>query len=261
MMKTFATISIIAALASSVSGAPRPVDNSVDFSKLDYSKVDWSNVDYSKVDYSKVDWSNVDYSKVDYSKVDWSNVDYSKVDYSKIDWSKVNYGNKGSGQWDSAAKIFTSFYSVEATPRQVVNGTGAATRPTGGLPGCNGVFNYGIIVDSNTICYKIEINGFEGNYQSPAKTATHIHQAAKGANGPPRLAFPNPVAVDGTKPEGKRVSVGCISGPFTTGLLGSDGIDTGVGFSVGQIQKDPEAFFTDVHSSLAVPGAIRGQLA
>jgi len=90
---------------------------------------------------------------------------------------------------------------------------------------------------------------------SPAKTATHIHQAAKGASGPPRIAFPNPVGDDF-----RRVSVGCITGPFTTGVLAA-GVDTGVGFKVAQIEKDPAAFFTDAHTKLFSLGVVRGQLA
>merc|ERR1711915_899552 len=38
----------------------------------------------------------------------------------------------------------------------------------------------------------------------------------------------------------------CMDGPFE--------------FTVKQIEDNPSAFFTDVHSSLAVPGAVRGQL-
>ena len=49
-------------------------------------------------------------------------------------------------------------------------------------------------------------------------------------------------------------------GPFTTGLK-ADGQDTGTGFKVAQIEDNPSAFMADVHSSLAVPGAVRGQLA
>merc|ERR1712144_59628 len=57
---------------------------------------------------------------------------------------------------------------------------------------------------------------------------------------------------------------------FTGGLEGakgfyeygivSNGQDTGAGFTVKQIEDNPSAFFTDVHSSLAVPGAVRAQL-
>ena len=40
----------------------------------------------------------------------------------------------------------------------------------------------------------------------------------------------------------------------------ADGKDTGDGFHVSRIEDDPVKFFSDVHSSLAVPGAVRGQL-
>jgi hypothetical protein len=108
---------------------------------------------------------------------------------------------------------------------------------------------------TNTICYDITLTGFRGNYQSPALTATHIHEAARGASGPPRLAFPNPIGN-----EKYANSFGCLSGPFRTGINGTDGADTGAGFQVSRIEANPAAFFADVHSSLAVPGAVRGQL-
>merc|ERR1711937_571560 len=126
---------------------------------------------------------------------------------------------------------FTSSYNVIASPNQVVN-------------------SY-----DNVICYNITIDGFQGEYQSPADTATHIHEAMTGMSGPPRIAFPNPVDIGG----GRRNSIGCLRGPFTTGVL-SDGTDTGEGFHVSQIEENPAAFFSDTHSSLAVPGATRGQL-
>lgn len=50
-----------------------------------------------------------------------------------------------------------------------------------------------------------------------------------------------------------------MMGPFETGVI-SNGQDTAAGFKVKQIEDNPSAFFTDVHSSLAVPGAVRGQL-
>ncbi|KAM5388924.1 hypothetical protein ACJA88_000788 [Fusarium oxysporum] len=90
--------------------------------------------------------------------------------------------------------------------------------------------------------------------QSPANTATHIHEAVKGKSGPPRIAFPNPVG-----DEKSRNAVGCLQGPFRTGVI-QNGQDTGVGFTLEQIEKNPEKFFADSHSSLAVPGAFRGQL-
>ncbi|KAL8756783.1 MAG: hypothetical protein Q9199_002707 [Rusavskia elegans] len=147
---------------------------------------------------------------------------------------------------------FTSIFHVLATPDQVVNGT---TNPvfTGGLPGAQATYDFGINVDLDLICYNIKLTGFRGEYQSPARTATHVHEGAKGRNGPPRMAFPNPMGNGDV-----RVSVGCLQGPFTTGLV-VNGQDTGTGFRVQQIQDNPSGFFADVHSSLAVPGAARGQ--
>lgn len=98
---------------------------------------------------------------------------------------------------------FTSTYHVVATPDQVVNGT----TPTGGLEGAVGYYDFGINSELDLICYNIKLVNFRGDYQSPAATATHIHEAAAGQSGPPRLSFPNP-AGDGAE----RVSVGCLKG-------------------------------------------------
>jgi len=108
---------------------------------------------------------------------------------------------------------------------------------------------------ANFYVKNITLVGIKGAYQSPAKTATHIHQAAKGKAGPPRIAFPNPVGDDKI-----RYSVGCLTGPFTTGINAS-GVDTGTSFKVNQIEADPANFFTDVHTTIFVQGAVRGQLA
>ncbi|KAM0348322.1 hypothetical protein ACHAPU_004290 [Fusarium lateritium] len=146
---------------------------------------------------------------------------------------------------------FTSTYEVVATPDQVVD---AENKFTGGLKNSHGLFKYGINSHENIICYNITLYGFRGEYESLANTATHIHEGVKGKAGPPRIAFPNPVGNDKV-----RNSVGCLKGPFLTGIK-ADGKDTGTGFTVAQIEKNPSKFFTDSHSSLAVPGAFRGQL-
>lgn len=65
------------------------------------------------------------------------------------------------------------------------------------------------------ICWSIKLVGFRGEYQSPARTATHVHQGARGQSGPPRLAFPNPA---GTGAE--RYSYGCMTGKPSS--LGTD---------------------------------------
>ncbi|KAM0714790.1 hypothetical protein Q7P37_009254 [Cladosporium fusiforme] len=170
-----------------------------------------------------------------------------------------HWGQKwGNNKQEVAAKgpfEFTSTYELKAVPEEVVD---ADNKFTGGLKGASGLYKFGINSDSNTICYNITLYNFRGDYQSPAISATHIHEAAKGKAGPPRIAFPNP------EPIGKDVrrSVGCIVGKdgFETGVKNADGVDQGKGFHVKQIEKNPKAFFADVHSSKAVPGAIRGQL-
>jgi hypothetical protein len=95
-----------------------------------------------------------------------------------------------------------------------------------------------------------------GEYKSMAKTSTHIHEAIKGRAGPPRLAFPNPAG-----PDERRVSYGCLTGPFTTGINGTTGADTGTGFHVRQIVANPSGFFTDSHTAEYLAGAVRGQIA
>lgn len=147
---------------------------------------------------------------------------------------------------------FTSAFSVMATPDQVVNPDGVATP---GQPGATGSFTFRINSDLDIICYDITVTGVTGDYQSAAKTATHIHQAATGLAGPPRIAFPNPAPIG----DGPRTSEGCLQGPFTTGVL-VDGVDTGTGFDLAAIEANPASFAADTHTTMFVAGAVRGQL-
>jgi hypothetical protein len=147
---------------------------------------------------------------------------------------------------------FTSMFTARATPDMVVNNDGVATP---GQAGATGTFDYRINSDLEIICYDIELRGVTPPYQSPAKTATHIHEGDAGSAGPPRLAFPNPEdAGDGTLR-----SSGCLEGPFTTGVM-ANGQDSGTGFTLDRIEADPAAFFTDTHTAQFTAGAVRGQL-
>lgn len=98
---------------------------------------------------------------------------------------QVLTGNKKTSQPSSnqGPFVFTSTYNVRATPGQVVD---AQNNKTGGLEGCTGTFNYGINSHENIICWNITVSGFRGDFQSPARTATHIHQGDRGKSGPPR---------------------------------------------------------------------------
>lgn len=163
----------------------------------------------------------------------------------------INLGSKGHKTRSAGPFQFTSTYDIIATPEQVVN---AQNQFTGGLPGAVGYFHFGLNSNEDIICYNITLVNFRGEYESPAKTATHIHQGDVGKTGPPRIAFPNPVEMG----DGTRRSIGCLTGPFETGLM-PNGTDTGLGFTVKMIEENPTAFNADTHSSEAVPGAVRGQ--
>jgi len=149
---------------------------------------------------------------------------------------------------------FTSAYTVMATPDQVINNDGVAVA---GEPGATGTFDFRINSDTEVICYDITLTGVTGDYQSPAKTATHIHQAAAGQPGPPRISFPNPTDADG---DGVREASGCLQGPFTTGVTNDAGADTGTGFTLAQIEANPAGFTGDSHTAAFAAGVVRGQL-
>lgn len=147
---------------------------------------------------------------------------------------------------------FTSAFTVMATPDQVISNDGVAAP---GESGATGTFTFRINSDQEIICYDIRLEKVTGDYQSPAKTATHIHEAAVGEPGPPRIAFPNPAPVG----DGPRTSSGCLQGPFTTGVL-ADGVDTGEGFSLAEIEANPAGFTGDSHTVTSPAGVVRGQL-
>lgn len=147
---------------------------------------------------------------------------------------------------------FTSAFSVSATPDAVIANDGTEAP---GEPGATGDFQFRIDADQEIICYAITLTGVTGDYQSPAITATHIHEAVEGAAGPPRIAFPNPEGTGDT-----RTSEGCLQGPFATGVLSPEGVDTGTGFTLAQIEADPAGFTGDSHTVDFVAGVVRGQL-
>merc|ERR1712115_631452 len=147
-------------------------------------------------------------------------------DHGKKGWCKNGSYKKGDvkadygNEWPKK-EYFTSTYSVVATPDQVIN---TDQMPAPGEPGAVGYYNYGINSKDDVICYDIVLKGVTGDYQR---------------------------------------SKGCLKGPFTTGInvTGSNPpVDTGAGFKVAQIEANPAGFFTDAHTTLYVPGVVRGQL-
>ncbi|KAI9799992.1 MAG: hypothetical protein M1833_003521 [Piccolia ochrophora] len=163
------------------------------------------------------------------------------------------YGHKSEHDKSKVNKPIFDFaktFFVTATPDQVVNNVSVSAP---GEPGAIGYYRFGLQPETNTICYNITFLGVTGNYSSPALTATHIHESARGRSGPPRIAFPNPVGDDT-----RRISLGCITGPFKTGIL-VNGTDTGDGFEIQEILDNPTGFNADAHTTKYLPGVIRGQ--
>lgn len=169
-------------------------------------------------------------------------------------------------------KKFTSLIRTYATPEQVINANNASVP---GLQGAKTKYNLHLNTEQDIMCYDIVSEGFQGEYFSPAKTATHTHQAAFGSNGPPRLAFPNPTPIKDwnlarklaaliglSKNKELRRSEGCVKGPFTTGLLSPAGADTGSasGFTLSQLEQNPQGFFSDYHTEAFPAGAVRGNM-
>jgi len=178
-----------------------------------------------------------------------------KWDEHKDDDHKDDDSWKGSFPFE-----FTSTLVAYADGNQIINNSQVAV--PGLAPHGWGKFSYGLNSEQDVICHNITV-WIRGDYQSPAVTATHIHQAAKGAAGPPRIAFPNPLPLAG-QPEDLeeyswRQSIGCQRGPFVTGVV-TNGTDTGSGFTIAQLEANPEGFFADTHTEEFPAGAIRGQI-
>jgi threonine dehydratase len=144
----------------------------------------------------------------------------------------------------------TSRFTVEADAAQVVDG---------GEPGATGTWQLRVDRDLDLICYAIELDGVSGAYQSPALTATHVHEGDPGEAGPARVAFADPQPVDPEAPDGIRRSSGCVEAGAAAFPEGAMEPDPGAGFSVAALEDDPTAYYVDTHTEDFPAGAVRGQ--
>jgi hypothetical protein len=139
---------------------------------------------------------------------------------------------------------FTSTFSVRADADQVPEGDDGMR----GEPGATGTFNLRVDSSTDTICHDIVLRGVTPPFESPAPTATHIHDGPSGEAGPAVWLFPNPeMSGDGTL-----TTSGCLQEAFT-----GDGNDRD--FTVAELEGDPTGYYVDNHTSEFVPGAVRGQ--
>lgn len=130
------------------------------------------------------DWKKNDCNKDDVRE-GYNTGEDSKEDY-KENWPQDWKNKWDDNEWKQKEKLFyfDAYVKAKATPDQVIANNGT---PVFGQSGASGIFKYGLNIPENTICYNITLNGVTGNYSSPAVTATHIHEAAKGRPGPPRI--------------------------------------------------------------------------
>ena len=138
----------------------------------------------------------------------------------------------------------TSEWTVVADPAQV---------PGGGELGASAVFELTFDSVNDIVCYEITSDGVTGGYDSPAHTATHIHEGDVGEVGPPRVAFRNPGPIG----DDERASSGCHRVPMETS---TGDPDNGEGFRLAEIEDDPSSFYVDIHTEGHPAGAVRGQL-
>jgi hypothetical protein len=148
-------------------------------------------------------------------------------------------GAQSTGTQVAEPSSFTSTLSVLATPQQVPDG--------GGEPGAIGTFNLRFDATTETICHSIILRGVTPPFESPAPTATHIHQGPQGTAGPPVWLFPNPAMAD----DGTLRSEGCQRAAFPADADG---------FSLAEIEANPAGFYVDTHTTDHTAGSIRGQL-
>lgn len=147
---------------------------------------------------------------------------------------------------------FTSTLTSSMTPDQVVDDQG---KPAPGQPGASGTFILRINSQQNVVCYDITLTGVTQPYESSARTATHLQEGRPGESGYPRMVFPDPQG----PPGGPLTSKGCLQGPFRTGVI-VGGHDTGTGFTLALVERNPADWFVDVHTKQFRIGAVRGQL-
>lgn len=132
---------------------------------------------------------------------------------------------------------------AELKGRSEVSATGARGN-VGDRNGRGEAYVFGVDGDPTTLCYILQVDKIAELDQAPGgPRMAHIHEGAKGTNGPVEvnLAFPQ----DGQAAD-------CL----TEGEAGK-GLDPG---EVQEILANPSAYYVNVHNTEFPSGAVRGQL-
>ena len=129
--------------------------------------------------------------------------------------------------------------ATDATDRRIV----------GDPDGSGEAYVFGIDANTTTLCYVLTVEGI-----APA-TAAHIHEGARGENGPVVVNLAAPadgnaadcIAEDRVLPNGSPAFVRDAQGNRLT--------------TVAEILANPEDYYVNVHNAEYPGGAVRGQLA
>jgi hypothetical protein len=116
--------------------------------------------------------------------------------------------------------------------------SGANEVPDPGDPDGSGVARVRVNVKTQRVCYVISVT----DISLPA-TGAHIHRGVAGVAGPIKVALNNPTEVGSS---GVGLAFGCEQGVSKTLLR--------------RIQKNPQRFYVNVHTTEYPAGAVRGQL-
>ena len=137
--------------------------------------------------------------------------------------------------------------NAELDGREEVRTDASSSAIVGDPQGRAEAYVFGIDGDATTLCYLLvgvkkiaELNLAPGGGR-----AAHIHEGARGSNGPvvAALAWPQDGQAGDCLTEGE-------AGKFPTGEMGI----------VQRILKNPKNFYVNIHNSVYPSGAIRGQL-
>lgn len=117
------------------------------------------------------------------------------------------------------------------------------TRGAGDPNGRGEAYVFGIDGDPTTLCYVIDVAKISGlRLPLGGSRAAHIHEAARGVNGP--------VVVTLAFPQGGQ-SADCVS---ESEAAFADGV------TVSEILAKPRDYYVNVHNNAYPAGAVRGQL-
>ncbi len=147
----------------------------------------------------------------------------------------------------ASAGHLNTVLKAELDGREQVSDTATSSAIVGSPDGRAEAYVFGIDGDATTLCYIIvgvkkvaELDMAPGNGR-----AAHIHEGARGTNGPvvANMAWPQDGQAGDCLTEGE-------AGKFPTGEAGI----------VQRILKNPSKFYINVHNTVYPAGAVRGQL-